>query len=488
MGCPHKNILIYQPTNASLYSNLVNGLNSYGYTVDVMSMTSRTRVSMSQKQLSNYSQYWLICGPKSLLPDQLDNIRDFIQSGNGLLIEAGEKNENSRDDDGFDQVGRYLFKLRTERFRSGNWGGNMLLPGKTLSPGIFLDHPLTHKISQFYEGAKVRYMQFYEITQGLLAQSSTGNYCLVHIGSGPHRIVVDCGTGKFENGCLDPQRNPTIAAELLQYARNIADWLEHLSTSGMGNPTLVNSSTPMPVPPTPLPTSPPPITKVVKTNLSKPPAVQVNPTPDTLTGKKNLPVYILLDSSTQSSDHAVYLDYGLQVLVNLLRSRPDNGAATSLSLIITDGTGQAALPLTEVDRLVLPQLIRRGPCILEAALKCLLSGLSNPSDGKPLVLILLASNPSDNWSRQSSLLRTFSMQGNANVFVIGIGGYTDKKVLEQLTCTTPLSLPEVTKDNVQIANEWFYHIADVVLTGMEVGSGGGSRSVTPPPACFQILT
>jgi uncharacterized protein YegL len=110
-----------------------------------------------------------------------------------------------------------------------------------------------------------------------------------------------------------------------------------------------------------------------------------------------------------------------------------------------------------------------------------------PDDGKPLVIILLASAPADVWTGAADRLRALAAQGKANVFVFGLGSFADATVLRRLTPMSPLALSVITPANVDQLFDWLYAIADVMLNGMESGASG-QRGVPSPPSCLRQIT
>ncbi len=203
---------------------------------------------------------------------------------------------------------------------------------------------------------------------------------------------------------------------------------------------------------------------------------------------KRLPVYVVLDGSSRASDYALNLDLGVRTLADRLRGRASKGASASLSLLLADEDGQQPTPLTEIERFSLPKLVRRGTCGLGRALTKVNADISSKlMDGKPLVIIVLTCAPEDDWILQADQLRNVAEHGKANVFVISVGGYSDTVTLKRLTPSPPLSLPVLTQVYAQQTFDWLYQIADLVLSGMESGASGQSRSVPPPPGCIKML-
>lgn len=222
---------------------------------------------------------------------------------------------------------------------------------------------------------------------------------------------------------------------------------------------------------------------------ASPKLVPTPPAPVAAAPSKRLPIFVILDDSNRASDFAPNLNLGLRFLADHLRSRPLRGIMPALGLIAADDSGRMVTPLTDITRFSLPALPHRGRCKLGMALNTLLSNLpANLGDGKPLIIILLTGAPDDDWTARADQLRTLAVQGKANVFAFGVGGYADPAVLKRLTPAPPLSLPVLTQVYAQQTFEWLYQIADVILSGMHGGASGQSHSVPPPPVCLKSLT
>lgn len=204
---------------------------------------------------------------------------------------------------------------------------------------------------------------------------------------------------------------------------------------------------------------------------------------------KRTSVYFLVDSSRYISDIAYLLDDGLRRLPEKIRSRPQRGVQIDMSLILADSTGRIVTPLTEAGRFSSPSLLGRGTCGFGQALQNLLNDISaNRVDGKPLIILVLAGKPEDSWENAADQLKNLAQNGKINVFVLGVGGYSDAVVLKRLTTNSPLLLADVTQPNMHKSFDWLYEIVDIILTGMESGAAGQRRNVPAPPVCLTTLS
>lgn len=231
------------------------------------------------------------------------------------------------------------------------------------------------------------------------------------------------------------------------------------------------------IPPT-YPSSPP---KTKPAKSATPVATKYKPS-------KRTSVYFLIDSSRHISDIAYLLDDGLRRLPDKLRSRPQRGIQIDMSLILAGNTGRVVTQLTNAETFSAPSLLGRGKCNLGQALQELIVDVkSQRIDGKPLIIVVLAGSPEDNWETGADQLCELAKQNKANVFVLGVGGYSDASVLKRLTPNFPLVMADVTQDNLHKSFDWLYSITDIILTGMESGVSGQRRDIPAPPACMRIV-
>jgi uncharacterized protein YegL len=201
---------------------------------------------------------------------------------------------------------------------------------------------------------------------------------------------------------------------------------------------------------------------------------------------KTFPIYLVVDTSSKVSDVLNPLTAGLRQFGDRLRGRSYRDYRANISLLQANDTGKEVIPLTDAARYSTPAMNGHGRCRLGLALNNLLTSLSSNLQGaKPLIIILLAGVPEDDWSEQAKELREIAAQRRANVFVVGLGGYADASVLKRLTTSTPLVLPVVTQVYSQQLFEWLYNIIDLSLNGLESGGSGQHKKVPLPPACLR---
>jgi len=500
---------------------------------------------IDERILSKYQQLWMVSDSSLTISSiQIEMICNFAQNGGGLLLWA----DNFPYYQDANAVAQQLIKTS---FSGNRLGERVMLPGEKLSPGFFIEHPLTFGVNQLFEGHTISTISPANDLK-ILAQSRDGQMCMACYEKGAVRVVLDTAFTKLKPGFFYK------TAGTARYFRNIAFWLSHgarnveykpftpgrerLATINPGassekykytitQPTSLtyvlhwegaatlglviqdpqgrtvydSASTKAPIRMdmmagvpgdwlcwvkgvnVPKSDFPYVLTLVLHKGASVAANTSIISAP-TISMVKRLPVYVVMDGSSRASDLASNLDMGVRVLVDRLRGRAQHSAAASISLILADEYAQIFVPLTEIEHFSLPKLTRRGKCGLGGALaKLNASIVAHPADSKPLVIILLTGAPEDDWGAQADQLRNLAAQGKANVFVLGVGGYGDATMLKHLTPSMPLSLPVLTQVYVQQTFEWLYQIADVILSGLESGVSGQSRGVPPPPACLKPM-
>ena len=500
---------------------------------------------LDERTLSKYQQLWMVSNNTLTLSSrQVDMVCNFARSGGGLLLWADN-------DPYFLDANAVAGKLIKASFSGDKPGEGVMTPGEKLSPGRFIDHPLTAGVNQLHEGHTICTIS---AAPGLtwLAQSHDGQMCMACYENGDMRVVLDTAFTKLKPGYFHK------TAGTARYFRNIAFWLsrgarnveyksftpgrESLATINPGANSekykysvtqLVNltyilhwegaatlgltiqdpqgrmvydsssAKAPIRVDVTaniqgdylcwvkgvnvPKSNFPYVLTLVLHKGAPVAAPVVVN-SAAAPAAVKRVPIYLVMDGSSRASDYAANLDLGVRHFADRLRGRAGKGVSASLSILLADEDGQQPVPLTEIERFNLPIMVRRGKCGLGRALTKLNSSIaSKPMDGKPLVIVLLTSAPDDDWGKQADHLRDLASQGKANVFVIGVGGYQDFTVLKRLTSSMPLSLPVLTHVYTQQAFDWFYQVTDVIMVGIEGGISGQNRSVSHPPACLKTI-
>jgi len=167
---------------------------------------------IDERTLASYSQLWYVSSHCITLADhQVKLIADFVKRGNGLLLWADN-------DPWYADANLLARKLIGTEFSGDRYGDGIMVPGETLAPGRFIEHPLTQGINELYEGITICTVR---PVSGLtiLAQSHDKQYNMACYEQGNQRIVLDSGFTKLIEGRF------TKTAGTARYFRNIAYWL-----------------------------------------------------------------------------------------------------------------------------------------------------------------------------------------------------------------------------------------------------------------------
>jgi len=183
-----------------------------GLEMDILYATSDHTCALDERTLRKYSQLWFVSNRYVTLTDtQTEMIRQFVDTGNGLLIWADNEPY-------YADANVLARRLIGTEFSGNKMGDQILTPEKRLSPGHFIDHQLTQGINSLYEGITISTIH---PASGLtiLAQSHDQQNCMAYFEQDEQRIVLDTGFTKLYEGRFQN------TAGTARYFRNIAFWL-----------------------------------------------------------------------------------------------------------------------------------------------------------------------------------------------------------------------------------------------------------------------
>jgi hypothetical protein len=167
---------------------------------------------LDENLLKDYAQLWFVSDRNPTLSEkQIRLVEKFVDAGNGLLVWA--------DNEPYYADANLLARKIINTEFSGNREANQVMtPGKSISPGHFIGHPLTQGVNNLYEGITIcTIAPAPHLT--ILAQSHDGQMCMACYEQGNRRIVLDTGFTKVYPGCFEK------SAGTPRYFRNIAFWL-----------------------------------------------------------------------------------------------------------------------------------------------------------------------------------------------------------------------------------------------------------------------
>ena len=486
---------------------------------------------LDEKTLSRYTQLWYVSGNQiTLSTHQVDLIADFVKQGNGLAIWA--------DNDPYYADANLLAKRLIGTSFSGNvTADGIMTPWDEVKPGHFIEHQLTHGVNNLYEGITICTIQ---PVKGLtiLGQSHDGQMNIACFERGQERIVLDTGFTKLFDGLF--QRVAGTARYLRNIAFWLARGSRgveyRLFTPGRGQlATIIPGRTSEKY--QHAVTQPVMLTYILswddaaalRLNVRDPrgqmvrdETAQVSPlrvevratTPGTweaqVMGVRSSqpdtayvltlavdhgaaqparsvpaasvyqPIYLIVDGSRHMAGRTAAMMAGIHELNAKLRQRSTQQVGAMVSLIAADGAGREVVAPTDVHSFAVGQLGAAGTCGLGAALNRILPQVGAASAKvKPLVIILLAGRPDDNWTSAADQLHRLAARGNADVIAVGIASYADAQVLRQFTTAAPLALSTLTHESTRQLFGWIYELADAAMTGLDSGRKAASMPAIP---------
>lgn len=180
--------------------------------MDIVHTPGYSATDLDERRLADYSQLWYVSTSSLLLSSQqVQMIAEYVRAGNGLLIWADNEPY-------FADANLLAQTLIRTTFSGCIEGSGIMLPGASVKPGYFVNHPLTQGINSLFEGITICTIAF---APGLtmLAQSHDGAFNMACFEKNKQRIVLDTGFTKLSPGSFYK------TAGTARYFRNIAFWL-----------------------------------------------------------------------------------------------------------------------------------------------------------------------------------------------------------------------------------------------------------------------
>jgi len=168
--------------------------------------------------------------------------------------------------------------------------------------------------------------------------------------------------------------------------------------------------------------------------------------------------------------HAV--ESGLSSLISFLRTDPYALESVALSVITFGNTAKQVVPLTDLTRFNMPELVMGSGTALGAALrlweKCIdkevvKSTAERKGDFKPMCFIMTDGNPTDSWDSAAKQIKSKISGRKAQVIAVGCGPDASAAKLSQITDQVLL-----TKDmNAETLKQLFKWVSASVATASQ---------------------
>ena len=197
---------------------------------------------------------------------------------------------------------------------------------------------------------------------------------------------------------------------------------------------------------------------------------------------RRLPVYLLIDCSESMAGDAIQaVESGLRSLISFLRADPYALESVALSVITFGNTAKQVVPLTDLTRFNMPELVMGSGTALGAALKlwekCMdkevaKSTAERKGDFKPMCFIMTDGNPTDSWDAAAKQIKSKISGRKAQVIAVGCGPDASAGKLSQITDEVLL-----TKDmNAETLKQLFKWVsASVATASQSIATVGDSK-------------
>jgi len=197
---------------------------------------------------------------------------------------------------------------------------------------------------------------------------------------------------------------------------------------------------------------------------------------------RRLPVYLLIDCSESMAGEAIQaVESGLGSLISFLRSDPYALESVALSVITFGNSAKQVVPLTDLTRFKMPDLVMGSGTALGAALKLfekcmatevMASTAERKGDFKPMCFIMTDGNPTDAWEAAANQIKSKISGRKAHVIAVGCGPDASAGKLSQITDEVLLA-----KDmNAETLKQLFKWVSASVATASQaVETTGDSR-------------
>lgn len=201
---------------------------------------------------------------------------------------------------------------------------------------------------------------------------------------------------------------------------------------------------------------------------------------------RRLPIYLLLDCSESMAGDAFFsLGNGLNAMIGELKTNPTALETVTISIITFSSKAKQIIPLTDLLKLQLPELVLGSGTAMGSALELwtqcmeqevMKSSATQKGDYKPICFILTDGEPTDKWEDIADHVRNNIVGKKANVIGVACGPDADTNKLCRIT-ETVIVLKQARSSSFSRFFKW---ISASISTTSERLESSGDKGISLP--------